>query len=47
MGKIEIPDKNQDYLPKMRRRHELTIVPLDVVMKESRAPNQRMEPVEK
>lgn len=48
LGTIEVPIQNaDDYLPKTRRRHELTIVPEDAIMKESRAPNWRMEPIEK
>ena len=49
VGLIEIAEKDMkgDYLPKMRKQYEITIVPEDAVMKESTAPNWRMEPIEK
>ena len=47
LGNVDIPANSNGYLPAMRGRNELTIVPEDPVMKESRAPNWRMEPIEK
>ena len=47
LGNIEIPADNANYLPKTRKRHELTIVPEEAIMKDSRAPNWRNEPIMK
>ena len=47
VGNVDLPGQTSGYLPKMRKRHELTIVPADPIMVESTAPNWRMEPIEK
>ena len=47
LGNIEIDEEmaRGDYLPKLRKRQDLTIVPEEPIMKRAAAPNQRMETI--
>ena len=46
LGVVNIDEKQMgEYLPKLRKRQELTIVPEEIVMKIARAPNERMETI--
>ena len=42
---IDPQELKGDYLPKLRTRHELTIVPEEIIMKKAAAPNQRLETI--
>ena len=47
LGNVELKEEDLkgDYLPKLRSRHELSIVPQDIVMTKAQAPNSRLETI--
>ena len=46
LGQIELDgiSTRGKYLPKLRDKHDITIVPKDQIMRRNKAPNSRLEP---
>ena len=46
LGQVELDgiQSKGKYLPKLRDKHDITIVPKDQVMRRNKAPNSRLEP---
>lgn len=44
MGILQVSKDQKSYLPKVRKRLDFSVVPIESIMREQRAPNKRLEP---